>query len=105
MVKPQQQIVRRSVDVLKHLIHLRRVLPRETGSWTGTIEARSIHADGVGHDAEPLTVAVVLLRDWIGAEVSVENVGEGLDTKIATVVFVGGPGAHRDGVDDWVGLV
>ena len=104
-MEPQQQIIRRSVDILKHLIHLRWVLPRETGSRTSTIEARPIHADGVGHDAEPLTVTVVLLRDWVGAEVSVENIGEGLDTQVAAVILVCWPRAHGDRVDDWVGLV
>ena len=90
-MEPQQQVIRSSVDVLKHLVHLRWVLSREARSGTGSIEARSIHADGVGHDAEPLTVAIVFLRDWVGAEVGVENVSQGLDSEVAAVVFVGGP--------------
>lgn len=56
-----------------------------------TVEARPVHSNGCWGDSEPLTIAVILLGDWIGTVVGVEDVRQCLNAKLTAVVFVGWP--------------
>lgn len=92
MMEPEKQIIRDLIDIVINLRDLAGIMSRISGA----VFYCSVHTNGCSTSTQPLSPAIVILRSWVWTKVSVQNVSQGLDTKIAAVILVRRPRLHGD---------
>ncbi|KAI6749546.1 hypothetical protein HG530_014960 [Fusarium avenaceum] len=101
VMEPEHEVIGSSFRLFVSLGYFSRIL----ACISCAIADGAVHSDVGACSSGPLAPSVVVLRSRVGTIVSIENVGQGLDTEIAGVTLIRRPGSHRHIRDSLADLV